>query len=125
MIDPTIIGWQETWFGRYSCELTEWNIQPSHEIGFKIQQQIEYDIEKIIRNILVARLEPLKYKDIQPLVKDIYFAFDPEEQVQFKGQRIYKAIGDVEDWERQLAYEIRQRIIEKKQKGVTDVPEVY
>ena len=102
MIDPTIIGWQETWYGRCSMEIKEWVEYSTREIGYKISQQIELDIDKIVRNVILTVFKPLTYKDIQQIVKDLYFAFDPEDQVQWKGQKIYKTEVDIEDLKRQL-----------------------
>lgn len=121
MIDCTKIGWQESWFGKYSVDLSQWYLQPTHEIGYTINLQFELDVEKIVRNVMLRNLEPLTYKDIQPILKDMYFAFDPEEQVKYKGQRLYKATGDIEDWERQLAYEINKMKEERKERIKKDL----
>lgn len=102
MIDPTKIGWQETWYGRCSMEIKAWVEYSTQEIGYKISQQIELDIDKIVRNVILTVFKPLTYKDIQQIVKDLYFAFDPEDQVQWKGQKIYKTDVDIEDLKRQL-----------------------
>ena len=117
MIDVTRVGWQETWFGRYSAELTRYDCDPACEIAFKIQYQIEYDVEKIVRNVLLNNLEPLTNKDIQPLLKDIYVYLDPDEQVQLKGQRLYKTKGDFESWEKQLVVEFLRLKKEKEAKS--------
>ena len=115
MVNPTVTGWQETWFGRFNAELIEYrDMDPAHEIAFKINYRIEYDVKKIVRNVLLQELEPLTNKDIQPLLKDIYAYLDPEAQVQLKGQRLYKAKGDLADWEKQLMVELRRLKEEKK-----------
>lgn len=128
MINPTVTGWQETWFGRYSAELTRYDMDPACEIGFKIQQEIEFDIAKIVRNVMLQNLEPLTYKEVEPLVKNLYFAFDPDDQVQWKGQRIYKAKGDLADWEKQLMHEFwkleEERKIKSEHKRYCDADEL-
>lgn len=104
--------WHDTYFGRVGKEVLAVDDPVTSEIAYRVEAKVEYDIKKII-DIFAQHLEPFLYKDVPRFHNDFDVfldTFDPMEQVIFRGQRLYKATGELTDWEKVKQHELIERI---------------